>query len=254
MHMSSSQTEHLGLHRWEGTDTFSREEINENFELVDAGVNAAEEKAAGALAAYKSTNDKALSDAQAAQAAALNAYKTANDKALAEGLSAQAAALEAYKSGNDTALAQSVRRVKLKETVITEATKAISIDISDVDWNGYRRLEVEIAPKCTVDLNIALYYNDRDETTKVYTRTDMFNTVTGWCAAYLYPTNTRTTPYRWNIECLDGAAYSEVITYTAVPVYCAAVVSPVTKLGMYVTSSGNGTLLPGTKATVWGVK
>lgn len=59
--MSTNKTEHLQLHRWESTDPFSREEINENFAAVDMGVCTAEAKAADELSAYKTENDAVVS-------------------------------------------------------------------------------------------------------------------------------------------------------------------------------------------------
>lgn len=58
--MSTSKTEHLQLHQWQSTDEFRREEFNENFAKLDAGVRAAEAAASAALSAYQTANDAAV--------------------------------------------------------------------------------------------------------------------------------------------------------------------------------------------------
>ena len=44
----STQTEHLGLHQWESTDPFLREDFNEDNRKIDAAVNRAQTTADGA--------------------------------------------------------------------------------------------------------------------------------------------------------------------------------------------------------------
>lgn len=53
MYMSTNKTEHLGLHQWESTDEFHREEFNENFTKVDKAVS---EAAKVKIGVYKGTN------------------------------------------------------------------------------------------------------------------------------------------------------------------------------------------------------
>jgi len=53
--MSINQTEHLGLHRWEGGDPFLRTEFNENFSALDGAVWAKSEIVTGS---YTGDNKK----------------------------------------------------------------------------------------------------------------------------------------------------------------------------------------------------
>jgi hypothetical protein len=51
--MSTNKTENYGLHVWEAGDDFLREEFNENFSLIDAGIA---EKATVVIGTYTGTN------------------------------------------------------------------------------------------------------------------------------------------------------------------------------------------------------
>lgn len=252
--MSTNQTERLQLHQWQSGDTFSREEFNENFQRIDAGVAAAETAAASALAAYKSANDKALTDAQAAQTAALNAYKSANDKALTDGLAAQTTALDAYKSTNGAALGQAVKRVKLKETTLTATAKNVVIDLAGVDLSGYRQLEVDLEIKGNTSLQVALLYNRLDDSSTAYTYTFDLRTYTGWYAAMVSTPTGRIAPLRWTVIPMDGAVYSTVTAFDRLPIHCTALVGELTKLVLYAYSPGNGVFQPGTTVTTWGAR
>ncbi len=50
--MSSQKTEHLGLHAWEPSDSFLRNEFNDNFSAIDAAVGALEGKAEVVTGSY----------------------------------------------------------------------------------------------------------------------------------------------------------------------------------------------------------
>lgn len=87
--MSSRKTTNLGLHAWEPTDQFTREEFNENFAAIDenagkvrketdAQIAAAAATAASAAAEAKNAAAAAQSSADAAATAASNAQQTAN--------------------------------------------------------------------------------------------------------------------------------------------------------------------------------
>lgn len=96
--MSNRKTEHLKLHAWDPLDQFTREEFNENFELIDGGFGTVDENAkkqrteleariaaeaataASAAAAAKSAAAAAQSTADTAKSAAATAQSTANGR------------------------------------------------------------------------------------------------------------------------------------------------------------------------------
>lgn len=60
----STQTEHLGLHQWESTDPFLREDFNEDNRKIDEAVNRAQTTADGAINFIKLMDFTTEEDAQ----------------------------------------------------------------------------------------------------------------------------------------------------------------------------------------------
>lgn len=71
-----AQTEHLGLHQWEATDSFLRTDFNEDFQKIDGAVG------------------------------------------------------------------EAAQMVKLSETLTRSQLRELTVDLSGIDWNAYRRYEI----------------------------------------------------------------------------------------------------------------
>lgn len=81
--MSSNKTERLALHSWEPEDMFTREEFNENFNVIDAKLGKAQDDATAAQRAADAAQaaaNAAQAAANAAQAAAAAAQSTADGR------------------------------------------------------------------------------------------------------------------------------------------------------------------------------